>query len=138
MPLAGLKGLRSMMAIRAPSSVPMLTLRLSFTSPWMLRQRGGNSISGYPFLESPSGTTSTWMRSCRINKQVLASPGGTAMVVWSCWRHFRCRDVFGAWIGRLPIGILPIAMVFMTRLPENFCRSSPIMTPRTQNHPSFK
>ncbi|CAL1299149.1 unnamed protein product, partial [Larinioides sclopetarius] len=30
---------------------------------------------------------------------------------------------------------LLIAMVLMTRLPENFCISSPIMTPRTPNHP---
>ncbi|CAL1271230.1 unnamed protein product [Larinioides sclopetarius] len=29
-------------------------------------------------------------------------------------------------------------MVLMTRLPENFCRSSPIMIPRTPNYPSLK
>ncbi|CAL1277695.1 unnamed protein product, partial [Larinioides sclopetarius] len=32
---------------------------------------------------------------------------------------------------------LPIAMVLMTRLLEKFCRSSPIMTFRTKNHPSY-
>ncbi|GBM44278.1 hypothetical protein AVEN_23333-1 [Araneus ventricosus] len=41
-------------------------------------------------------------------------------------------------LGRFLIGSLPIAMVVKTRLPENFYRSSPIMTPRTQNHPSLK
>ncbi|GBN34460.1 hypothetical protein AVEN_27471-1 [Araneus ventricosus] len=33
-------------------------------------------------------------------------------------------------LGRFLIGSLPIAMVLMTRLSENFCRSSSIMTPR--------
>ena len=32
-------------------------------------------------------------------------------------------------LGRFLIGTLPIAEVLMTRLPENFCRSSSIMTP---------
>ncbi|GBN01017.1 hypothetical protein AVEN_33736-1 [Araneus ventricosus] len=33
--------------------------------------------------------------------------------------------------GRFLVGSLPIAMVLMTRLSENFCRSSSIMTPGT-------
>ncbi|GBM12365.1 hypothetical protein AVEN_211552-1 [Araneus ventricosus] len=41
-------------------------------------------------------------------------------------------------IGRFLIGTLPIAMVLMTRLSENFCKSSQIMTPTTPNHPSLK
>ncbi|GBN26108.1 hypothetical protein AVEN_169633-1 [Araneus ventricosus] len=41
-------------------------------------------------------------------------------------------------LGRFLVGSLPTAMALMARLRENVDISSPIMIPRTQNHPSFK
>ncbi|GBN65349.1 hypothetical protein AVEN_199179-1, partial [Araneus ventricosus] len=56
----------------------------------MLRQGGGSSSCG--FTHNPWGTTNAWMRSRRISKRVLASPGGIAMVMWLSWPHFDDRS----------------------------------------------
>ncbi|GBN73278.1 hypothetical protein AVEN_134081-1 [Araneus ventricosus] len=39
------------------------------------------------------------------------------------------KEVLLPFTGRFLIGSLPIAMVLMTRLSENFCRSSPMLFP---------
>ncbi|GBM25634.1 hypothetical protein AVEN_82751-1 [Araneus ventricosus] len=125
------------------------TCRISKDS---LASRKDILINGGAALRANSNDWSYPGKTGGISKQSLASRRDILMVVWllgpiPMTGHIPDSESYGRWLridvdsfelGRFLMGSLPIAMVLMTRLSENFCRSSSIMAPRTHNHPSLK